>query len=182
RDVRMDHPEWQNWTYLRIDFDDQPFPNGRQLVALSMTTTGLGRIAHLDQPVENGPSLDDIASLFEIVHSRTLGGYTCFSRMWLTENVLLSTTLKYLQHWLAGHVRPEALRRYAECESDVFTCVTGMLFRDPAVKASAGPALMALRGVPALVAHSHPNNIEVHDEDIRVILDEWQPSVQAGFI
>jgi len=188
-DLRTDHPEWQNWTYLRIDFDDQPFPNGRPLVALSDDheglrgySEGLGRIARLDQPVENGPSLDDIASLFEIVHSRTLGGYTCFSRMWLTENILLSTALKYLHHWLAGYVRLEALRRYAECEIDVVACVTGMLFREPAIKASAGPALMALRGVPALFAHSHPNNIEVHDEDIRVILEEWRPSVQAGFI
>ncbi|KAH9839453.1 uncharacterized protein C8Q71DRAFT_749573 [Rhodofomes roseus] len=137
-DFRTYPPEHHPWTYLRIDFDEDPFPNGSQLVALSDDhddlrgySKGLGRIAAPDQPVENGPSLDDIVSLLEAVHGHTFGGYTCFSRMWLTESILLSAALKHAQHWSAGYVRPKALRRYAELESDVATCTTGILYHDP---------------------------------------------------
>ncbi|TFY68691.1 hypothetical protein EVJ58_g873 [Rhodofomes roseus] len=188
-DFRTYPPEHHPWTYLRIDFDEDPFPNGSQLVALSDDyddlrgySKGLGRIAAPDQPVENGPSLDDIVSLLEVVHGHTFGGYTCFSRMWLTESILLSAALKHAQHWSSGYVRPKALRRYAELESDVATCTTGILYHDPVMQALAGPGLRALRSVSASFTQSHPNRVEVHDEDIRVILEEWQPSVQARFI
>lgn len=90
-------------TYFRVDFDNNLPPHGRQMVALSDDhenlrgqSRGLGHLAGPGQSAENGPSLDDIATLLEVVHRRTLGGYDGLSRncLWLTENLLLSTARK----------------------------------------------------------------------------------------
>ncbi|KZT72136.1 hypothetical protein DAEQUDRAFT_58553 [Daedalea quercina L-15889] len=183
--------EWA-WTYFRVDFDNNPPPHGRQNVALSddhedlrgYWSRGLARIAGVDQPGENGPSLDDIASLLEIMHRRTPGGYDALSRdcLWLTENLLLSTARKYSQHWLAGHCKPEPLRRYTEGNSDVVACIMQLVFHDPISQTVAGTAVRAVRGMQAFFTQAAPNRIEPHDEEIRLILEEWQPCVKAGFM
>lgn len=182
--------QW-TWTYIRVDFDNNPQPHGRQIAALSDDHDGLlgpsrrlGRVAGLGQPVENGPSLDDIATLLEVVHRRTLGGYDGLSRncLWLTENLLLSTARKYSQHWLAGFCEPEPLRRYTEGGSDVVTCVSQLAFHDPIQQAVAGFGIRAVRGIQAFFTQAAPNRIELHDDDVRLILEQWTPGVKARSI
>jgi len=189
--LRTDQPGQPLWTYVRIDFSDQPFPHGRQLAELSDDhealrgpSRGLGRLDGSDQPVENGPSLDDIASLLEVVHRRTLGGYNSFGRncLWLTENLLLSTARKYPQHWVAGRSWPEGLKHYAEYNSDAVGCITAMLYPDPGRQTFVGAGIRAWRNAAAFFTQSNPNRIISHDEDVRIILVQWSPCVKAGFI
>lgn len=189
------HGQWE-WTYLKIDFSDQPFPAGRQLVTLGDDheglryhdqSRGMGRVAGKDQPANNGPSLEDIASLLEAVHARTLGGYNCFGRncLWLTENLLLATARKYSEHWLSGYCHPESLRRYLRGECDAVTCISGMTYggrvlAQPLVNAG----MRVWRNAAMLATSGGPNQIQTHEEDIRLILMEWQkrPHLQARFI
>ncbi|TFY68689.1 hypothetical protein EVJ58_g872 [Rhodofomes roseus] len=191
--LRTDQSCQPLWTYLRVDFEDisHRYPQGCQTVTFSddheglrRRSDGIGRVEGLHQPVENGPSLDGIASLLEVVHRRTPGGYNCFARncLWLTENLLLSTALKYSQHWLAGFVKPEALKRYAERRGDAVACVTGMLYHDPFTQPLVGIGVSAWRGAAAFFTHAGPNRVESHDEDVQLILEEWMPCVTAGFI
>ena len=190
--IGSDVPDQWTWTYFRVDFDNNPWPHGRQIVALSDDhedlrghySRGLARVAGLNQPRENGPSLDDIASLLEVVHRRTPGGYDGLSRncLWLTENLLLSTARKYSQHWLAGYCEPEPLRRYTEGNSDAVACIMKLVFHSPIEQAIAGTAVRAVRGIQAFFTQASPNRIEAHDEEVRLILEGWQPSVKAGFI
>ncbi|KAH9839452.1 uncharacterized protein C8Q71DRAFT_512771 [Rhodofomes roseus] len=173
--LRTDRPGQLLWTYFRVDFDNNPYPSGRHIVGLSDDheglrghSRGLGRLSGADQPVENGPSLDDIASLLEVVHHRRmLRGYNGFCRdsLWLTENLLLSTARKYSQHWLAGPSKPEALRTYAEYMI--------LYDQDPVTQSLVGMGTRPVR---------HPDRIKLHDEDVRIILEEWIPSTKAGFI
>ncbi|EPT04981.1 hypothetical protein FOMPIDRAFT_112377, partial [Fomitopsis schrenkii] len=177
------HGQWQ-WTYLKIDFSDQPFPEGSQLVTLADDheglryndqSRGLGRVAGKDQPVENGPSLEDIASLLEAVHTRTLGGYNCFGRncLWLTESLLLATARRHSNHWLSGYCHPESLRRYLGGECDAITCISGpMTYGNPVAQAVVNVGIRAWRNAAILVTHSGPKQIETHEEDVRLILKE----------
>lgn len=193
--LRGEQPgQWQ-WTYLKIDFSDQPFPAGRQLVTLAddheglrynKQSRGLGRVAGPEhRHYENGPSLEDIVSLLEAVHSRTLGGYNCFGRncLWLTENLLLATARRYSAHWLSGFCHPESLRRYLRGECDAIACVSGMTYgqHGPIAQAMVGFGIWAWRTAAVMATHSGPRQIETHEEDIRLILEEWQrrPHVQA---
>ena len=189
-DLRSEAPGKRTKTYFRVDFDNNPQPSGRQMVALSDDhdnlrgqSRGLGRLSGPEQAPENGPSIDDIAMLLEVIHHRTLGGYDGLSRncLWLTENLLLSTARKYSQHWLAGHCDPEPLRRYTEGGSDVVTCVSQLAFQDPVQQAIAGFGIRAVRGMQAFFTQAAPNRIELHDDDVRLILEQWMPGVKARF-
>ncbi|KAH9935548.1 uncharacterized protein B0H18DRAFT_976214 [Fomitopsis serialis] len=189
--LRTNQPGQPLWTYVRIDFSDQPFPHGRQLAELSddhealrEDSRGLGRLEGSDQPVENGPSLDDIASLLEVVHRRTLGGYNTFGRnsLWLAENILLPTARKYPQHWVAGRSWPEALKRYAQYNSDAAGCIAAMLYPEPVSQTLMGAGIWALRSAAVFFTQSNRNRIISHDEDVQIILLQWNPCVKAGFI
>ena len=192
--LRGNQPGQWHWTYLKIDFSDQPFPAGRQLVTLADDheglryrdhSRGLGRVSGKDQPLENGPSLEDIASLLEAVHHRTLGGYNCFGRncLWLTENLLLATARRHSEHWLAGYCHPESLRRYLRNECDAIACISEMTYSQhgPIARAIVGFGIWAWRTAAVTVTQSSPQRIESHEEDLRLILEEWQkrPHVQA---
>ena len=186
--------QWQ-WTYIRIDFVDQPFPAGQQLATLAddheglrAQSRGLGRVAGKGQPLENGPSLEDIASLLEAVHKRTLGGYNCFGRncLWLTENLLLATARRHSKHWLSGFCHPNSLTQYLRGECDAITCISGMTYghRGHVAQAMVGIGMRAWRTAAIIATHSGPKQIETHEEDLRLILAEWEtrPHVEARLI
>ncbi|OSX66281.1 hypothetical protein POSPLADRAFT_1043737 [Postia placenta MAD-698-R-SB12] len=188
--VRVKNKQHPNgfWTYVRMDFaGDTPAGVGQytflndDFETLRSGAKGLGRLSAESQPTHAGPSLDSFASLLEIVYAKT-PRYDVFSRncMWHTENVLFSTARKFAQHWLAGDIRQEALRRYTAGQSDAVTCATELSIPNPVLRWWGATSVGLMRGTQAFFTSQAPDRIKNHDDEVRGIVEAWNLTVQAS--
>ncbi|TBU42911.1 hypothetical protein BD309DRAFT_961902 [Dichomitus squalens] len=93
-------------------------PCDRRLAALELSP---------GHPVQDGPSLDALAKLLDIIQRRVvryeLFGRNCF---WLADLVLFGSALKFRKHWLAeGRIFPDQpIWQYLRGEIDVLAATT----------------------------------------------------------
>ena len=179
-------------TFARVDFwgrdafQEHPVSQvvmlSDDLDVLQHEARELGRISALPEPEKHangGPTLGSFASLLDLLHSRT-PDYNVLVRncYWHSETIFLCVTRAYSADWLAGSVTPPVLVRWIRGECDSVACIIDMAFAGGALENFTAVASTAAGLYRWGLANFAPGDarIAVPEEDIRQILEIWNPA------
>ncbi|OCH90082.1 hypothetical protein OBBRIDRAFT_626415 [Obba rivulosa] len=179
-------------SFLRIEFLHDDLVQGEsisQIVrfsdshhALTKGSQWLGKIVAKSRHEDKGLSLDAFASLLQIVHARMpLHDMSGRTRQWMTNIIILACAQQYRDQWSAGHIRSAPLRWYMEGKSDAEPCNKQLWTDDPTIRWVSQKVFVVKRGMRAHSAHDTLDCISPKDEEMRQVLEAWNPRLPASW-
>lgn len=179
------HPSGIN-SYIRIEFAKDDLIQGQfssQKVQFSDSHSSLTRWCNslakmVVKPThkEQGLSLDALASLLEIVHTRiSLHDMTGHIRQWLTNLIIMACAREYRDSYIAGHIWSMPLNWYMNGKSDAEHCNKQLWTDDPTIRWVSQKVSSVRRGRKVRLTHDVEARSSPMDEEIRLVLESWNP-------
>ncbi|KAI0707090.1 hypothetical protein C8Q76DRAFT_143883 [Earliella scabrosa] len=178
--------QWDGPVVLRVQMHDEQSALARdplRLLSMSLPLERLRGSGGGGVEVAQGPSLDALAMLCELVQARVGRGYGMLGRncIWLNDLMVFGMARKFGAHWMAhARLEPEGtMRRFMRGEINVIRAGTECSVPNETARWFAVVTGTAVRGIQAMLTAGDADRFLMHDDEVNEVLGAWRGYVPA---